>query len=195
MSVRAACAANGVAKTTLHRRLCGATAGSTQGHPSKLTEGEKGMIAAATGFAHRGTPLSRTCLAELAQAYISRLAPARRAAIGFKEDFPGARWVREVIADKFGLQRKQTLDAARAEAMDPRNLAAHFVRLGALCSKYDITQAGQVLNLDESGFNLKERKKGFYNARSFCGREAVESSCGAAWDDGEVEEKGGRARS
>jgi hypothetical protein len=180
------------------------------------------MIAdAATEFAHRGTPLSRTCLAELAQAYISRLAPARRAAIGFKDDLPGARWVREFIGrHKFGLQRKQTLDAARAEAMDPRNLAAHFVLLGALCSKYNITQANQVFNLDESGFSLKERNKQRVRVVTPMGRRAnsvdlkfsgnvdritimpvvsaerefVESSCCAAWDDGEVEEKGGRTR-
>jgi hypothetical protein len=53
--------------------------------------------------------------------------------------------VREFIGRyKFELQPKQTLDAAREEAMDPRNLAALFVRLGALCSKYNITQTDQV---------------------------------------------------
>lgn len=71
---------------------------------------------------------------------------------------PGRRWIEKfIMRQRFGLQRQQTLEKARAEVIEPRNLVVHFSELRDLCTKHG---TGKFFNLNESGFILRRKRKG-----------------------------------
>lgn len=131
---------------------------SGRGRRQRLNvEEEKLIVEAALEFQRNGTPLDMNCICELTKTLVESFTPERQKSIGFKGNKPGKDWLRYFMRrnSTLTLRKRVNLEAERAEAVTPENLATHFARIKALMDKHDITEADQVLNLDESGFSMR----------------------------------------
>ena len=160
-SQREACRVFQCSRTQLRRFIAGEidewNVGKA-GRRRRLSEAEERILAdAAREFAQRGTPLSRQCLADMVREFMLSLPVARQLEVGFKDNRPGKDWLKSFCERySFNVRRGQPLEEARAEAMDPARLAAHFARLRALCTKYNISSPAHVFNVDETGVSTRE---------------------------------------
>lgn len=146
-----ACKADGSARSILSQS-------DGRGRRRRLTDAEEAIIVdAAIEFQRNGVPLDRQCLAELTKTLISTFDSARIRSIGFPENLPGKLWIRSFLHrhPQLTLRRRVQLEADRADAMNPENVATHFARLHAICEKHSINDSSRIINLDESGFSLR----------------------------------------
>lgn len=129
-----------------------------RGRGTRLTVEEEGMIVEAVReFNRNGTPLDRQSLQDLVQMLVKSFPAVRKSKIAFKNNRPGADWVRLFLQrhPALSLRKRVNLEQDRALAMNPTTVAAHFTRLKAVIEKYDIHDPSRIFNLDESGFSIK----------------------------------------
>ena len=175
LSVHALSIKHKVPYTTLQRAVKSAPTASAVlaasagcGRKKRLDDHDENIIAdTIIEFQANGTPLSRSCVMDLVQVYVRSLSGDRRAACAFHNDRPGKKWLLNFLKRHPNLHIKSSVNLKyqRAEAMCPENVAAHFARIRALCSKHRITDAYQVFNLDESGFSLRGMTHGSRSKR------------------------------
>lgn len=134
-----------------------------RGRANRLNSDEEKMICEVVNeFSHNGTPLSRHCVLDVAQTLVLSLPSARQSKIGFNEMRPGEHWLRNFLKryPNLKLKTRTNLEQVRAEAMNPSTVAKHFARIVALCEHYEIRDASQMFNLDETGFSIKGMRTG-----------------------------------
>ena len=165
LSLRDLAKKHNVPRTTLQRyanvEATGAAilrVGDGRGRRQRLSVDEETMISAAIlEFQRNGTPLDRDALKGLVQTFVSTLPAARQKSIGFRDNIPGADWVRALLLrnSTLALKTRINLEHDRSLAMNPENVATHFARIKALCAKHSISDGCYVFNLDESGFSIR----------------------------------------
>jgi hypothetical protein len=161
-SIRGAAKAYGVPFSAVHRALKRSAVPfynpKKRGRSQRLTPDEEKIICeAAIAFATDGTPLTKECLLDLAQTFISELSPQRQNEIAFVNNRPSKHW-RKGFLQRTGtltLRKRSNLEAARADAVSPETVAIHFARIEALCQLHKICNGRFIFNLDESGLSLR----------------------------------------
>lgn len=171
-SLRTLAARYGVSKSTLHRRLNAKNSTlRPRGRQKVFTEAEERIILdAVLYFSDNLTPLSRDCFKDVVALYISKLPSARVKELPFRNGYVGDWWMRKFISrhPKLMLRRRANLEQSRALAMSPENLAKHYARLAVVYKEYNISNAAQIFNLDESGCSVRtahrSRAKALFNS-------------------------------
>lgn len=130
-----------------------------------LTELEERAIEEQILCCHaRGAPLLERDVCASVQEYINNdLSEVRKAAVHkvFKDGLPGRDWMRSYLGRRPNVSKvaSKSLEAVRAAATNPENLARMMALLKLVREKKGIT-AANVFNADESGFSTKDLLSG-----------------------------------
>ena len=106
-----------------------------RGRRQRLISEEENLICdAALEFHNNGTPLSRSCVCDLASALITTITPERQQKLGFYQNKPGKKWLSYFLDrhSELTVKRRLSLESARHDAMNPEHIAKHFARLAAV---------------------------------------------------------------
>lgn len=132
----------------------GAEAHRPHGRPPTFSaHEEKVVVDLLCHYSDRGVPLARAHAQEAFAIVISRLPPARKNALRFKNARPGPRFLRNFLQrnrSRLRFARPVRQEGKRFAAASAEVLTKHFAVLGKLCDELGV-DASRVWNLDETG--------------------------------------------
>lgn len=156
VSYREASKASRIPIATLHRAVQKNKTPATRrpGRSFSLTTQEEGLLVSLlTRYSDRGVALNRNHLCEAVAVIVSRMPPARREKLPFKDGKPGIKFLRgfqKRHGDRIKFTRPTRQEAVRFAACNGDTLTTHLATMEKLISDNAIDDI-RLWNLDESG--------------------------------------------
>ena len=177
MRIRKAAAWSGIAYSTLQSALQGQRdiRKAAAGRPRALNPHEELLVLGLLKkLAEEGTPLSNEYVAEAVAVIGSFISPARRLSLPFKDERPGAKWLRgfrtryksQIAFTKPTRQESLRFSACRGEV-----LSEHFAKLEKLMQEHRI-DTDRHFNLDECGVTPQNEISGYSQRKRYNPRQA-----------------------